>query len=161
MKDATRDVAEDVTKEVTEDVLGVESAKGVCSMKVCVPKASFPPRTTTTTTTTAAAATISPSPPNFYARGPPPTPTPPKVLSLEEATSALDAESEHLVQKAIDALMQSRTALVVAHRLSTVRKQTQPFRGQKAVSCGARRPGREPDPGRGPVRGQGGLRTRA
>jgi len=58
------------------------------------------------------------------------------VLLLDEATSALDAESEHLVQKAIDATMQSRTTLVVAHRLSTVRKQTQPSRGQKAVlSC--------------------------
>jgi ABC-type multidrug transport system fused ATPase/permease subunit len=44
----------------------------------------------------------------------------PRVLLLDEATSALDAESEHLVQKAINALMQNRTTLVVAHRLSTV-----------------------------------------
>jgi len=52
-----------------------------------------------------------------------PTPTPPKVLLLDKATSALDAKSERLVLKAIDALIQSRTTLV-AHRLSTVRKQT-------------------------------------
>jgi len=43
----------------------------------------------------------------------PPTPTPPKVVLLDEATSALAAESEHLVQKAIDAPIQSRTTLVV------------------------------------------------
>ncbi len=45
----------------------------------------------------------------------------PKVLLLDEATSALDAESEHVVQEAIDRLMSSRTTVVVAHRLSTVR----------------------------------------
>ena len=52
----------------------------------------------------------------------PPTPTPPKVVLLDEATSALDAESEHLVQKAIDAPIQSRTTLVVAHCLSAVKE---------------------------------------
>jgi ATP-binding cassette subfamily B protein len=45
----------------------------------------------------------------------------PRVLILDEATSALDAESEHLVQEALDFLMKSRTTLVIAHRLSTVR----------------------------------------
>ncbi|MDP6932483.1 MAG: ABC transporter transmembrane domain-containing protein [Myxococcota bacterium] len=45
----------------------------------------------------------------------------PVVLVLDEATSALDAESEHLVQEALDRLMQGRTTLVIAHRLSTVR----------------------------------------
>ena len=45
----------------------------------------------------------------------------PRVLILDEATSALDAESEHLVQEALDLLMQSRTTVVIAHRLSTVR----------------------------------------
>ena len=44
------------------------------------------------------------------------------ILLLDEATSALDAESEQLVQQALDALMQHRTTLVIAHRLATVRK---------------------------------------
>ncbi len=46
----------------------------------------------------------------------------PPVLILDEATSALDTESEHLVQKALNELMGHRTTLVIAHRLSTVRK---------------------------------------
>ncbi|MEU1532877.1 ABC transporter ATP-binding protein [Streptomyces fagopyri] len=44
------------------------------------------------------------------------------ILLLDEATSALDSESEHLVQEALWRLMDGRTALVVAHRLSTVAK---------------------------------------
>jgi subfamily B ATP-binding cassette protein MsbA len=44
----------------------------------------------------------------------------PPILILDEATSALDTESEKMVQKAIERLMQDRTALVIAHRLSTV-----------------------------------------
>ena len=43
------------------------------------------------------------------------------ILLLDEATSALDAESERLVQDALDRLMASRTTLVIAHRLATVR----------------------------------------
>ena len=44
----------------------------------------------------------------------------PPILILDEATSALDTESEKKVQKAIEMLMKDRTALVIAHRLSTV-----------------------------------------
>jgi subfamily B ATP-binding cassette protein MsbA len=44
----------------------------------------------------------------------------PPILILDEATSALDATSERLVQQAMQRLMQNRTVLVVAHRLSTV-----------------------------------------
>ena len=44
------------------------------------------------------------------------------VLVLDEATSALDAESERLVQQALDNLTRGRTTLVIAHRLSTVRR---------------------------------------
>jgi len=44
------------------------------------------------------------------------------ILILDEATSALDSESESLVQSALQNLMSGRTVLVIAHRLSTVRR---------------------------------------
>ena len=44
----------------------------------------------------------------------------PPIMLLDEATSALDTESEKLVQEALDHLMQNRTTVVVAHRLTTI-----------------------------------------
>jgi ATP-binding cassette subfamily B multidrug efflux pump len=45
----------------------------------------------------------------------------PAILILDEATSSIDTRTEQIIQKGMDALMQGRTSLVIAHRLSTVR----------------------------------------
>ena len=45
----------------------------------------------------------------------------PRILVLDEATRSLDAESEAIVRRALERLMESRTCLVIAHRLGTIR----------------------------------------
>lgn len=49
----------------------------------------------------------------------------PKIIILDEATSNLDTESESLIQKSLNELMQGRTTFVIAHRLSTIRQASQ------------------------------------
>ncbi|MEO5857997.1 MAG: ABC transporter ATP-binding protein [Pyrinomonadaceae bacterium] len=46
----------------------------------------------------------------------------PKILILDEATSSIDTETEQLIQQAVETVMQRRTSLVVAHRLSTIQR---------------------------------------
>jgi ATP-binding cassette, subfamily B, bacterial len=63
----------------------------------------------------------------------------PKILILDEATSSLDAESEQLVQAALDELMKNRTTIVIAHRLATIRKVDTIYviREGQIVECGS------------------------
>jgi ATP-binding cassette, subfamily B, bacterial len=51
----------------------------------------------------------------------------PSILILDEATSSLDAQSEVLVQQALEKLMEGRTTIVIAHRLSTIKKVNRIF----------------------------------
>ena len=64
----------------------------------------------------------------------------PSILILDEAASALDAESETLVQEAIDRLRGGRTILVAAHRLSTIRKADRIYvlEGGRILESGSR-----------------------
>ncbi len=63
----------------------------------------------------------------------------PRIIILDEATSALDVISEALVQEAIDRLVADRTTLIVAHRLSTVRKADRivVMKGGRCVESGS------------------------
>ena len=47
------------------------------------------------------------------------------ILILDEATASIDSESELMLQNALDQLLQNRTAIIIAHRLATVRKADQ------------------------------------
>ncbi|RMH49610.1 MAG: ABC transporter ATP-binding protein [Bacteroidetes bacterium] len=49
----------------------------------------------------------------------------PEILVLVEATATVDTESEHLIQEALEKLMQGRTSLIIAHRLSTIQHADQ------------------------------------
>ena len=60
----------------------------------------------------AGSASASTSPARFSAQTP--------ILILDEATSQVDAESEHLIQQAIESIMHERTTFVIAHRFSTI-----------------------------------------
>ena len=62
----------------------------------------------------------------------------PAILILDEATSSIDAKTEHLLQKGIEALLKGRTSFIIAHRLSTIKNcdQIMFIDGGQIVECG-------------------------
>jgi subfamily B ATP-binding cassette protein MsbA len=62
----------------------------------------------------------------------------PDILLLDEATNALDSESEHAIQQALDTYTHGRTVVVIAHRLATVANADQVIvlDGGRVVECG-------------------------
>jgi ABC-type multidrug transport system fused ATPase/permease subunit len=67
--------------------------------------------------------------------------TNPRILILDEATSSVDAEAEFLIQKALESVLEGRTALIIAHRLSTVRNADKiiALEGGKVIEIGDHR----------------------
>jgi subfamily B ATP-binding cassette protein MsbA len=62
----------------------------------------------------------------------------PDILLLDEATNALDSESEHAIQQALDGYARGRTVVIIAHRLATVANADQVvvLDGGRVVECG-------------------------
>ena len=62
----------------------------------------------------------------------------PAILILDEATSSIDAKTEHLLQKGIEALLKGRTSFIIAHRLSTIKNcdKIMFIDGGQIVECG-------------------------